>query len=221
MDCCLMEVFNATNVDFSLVRFYGIHLWAISQWMDKLLFSIMSLKIILLKFMPHHPGANELKRFIKLTTIWHVANYLQVYICISYFIQCANLFNSLRSGRSRCDYKHTIFNLVLLSGIIRSSYDNARRWTSRDLTDDKSTLVQVMACCRQATCHYLSQCWPRSMSPYCITKPQWVNSLRHGDAYMHDWTGPYLRADSRFVFQIMACPLDGTKPLSEPMLEYC
>ena len=33
-----------------------------------------------------------------------------------------------------------------------------------------------MAWCRQATSHYLSQCWPRSMSPYGITRPQWVNS---------------------------------------------
>ena len=44
-----------------------------------------------------------------------------------------------------------------------------------DLTDDKSTLVQVMAWCRQATSHYLSQCWPRSMSPNGVTRPQWVN----------------------------------------------
>ena len=43
-----------------------------------------------------------------------------------------------------------------------------------DLTDDKSTLVQVMACCRQATSHYLSQCWPRFMSPYGVTRPQRV-----------------------------------------------
>ena len=43
------------------------------------------------------------------------------------------------------------------------------------LTDDKSTLVKVMAWCRQATSHYLSQCWPRSMSPYGVTRPQWVN----------------------------------------------
>ena len=41
---------------------------------------------------------------------------------------------------------------------------------------DKSTLVQVMAWCRQATSHYLSQCWPRSMSLYGITRPQWVKS---------------------------------------------
>ena len=43
--------------------------------------------------------------------------------------------------------------------------------------DDKSTLVQVMAWCRQATSHYLSQCWPCSMSPYGVTRPQWVNLL--------------------------------------------
>ena len=47
---------------------------------------------------------------------------------------------------------------------------------SLDLTDDKSTLVQVMAWCRQATSHYLSQCWPRFMSPYGVTRSQWVNS---------------------------------------------
>ena len=45
----------------------------------------------------------------------------------------------------------------------------------QDLTDDKSTLVQVMAWCRQATSHYLSQCWPSSLSPYGVTRPQWVN----------------------------------------------
>ena len=44
----------------------------------------------------------------------------------------------------------------------------------QDLTDDKSTLVQVMAWCRQATSHYLSQGWPRFMLPYGVTRPQWV-----------------------------------------------
>ena len=42
-----------------------------------------------------------------------------------------------------------------------------------DLTDDKSTLVQVMAWCRQATSHYLSQWWLSSLSPYGITRPIW------------------------------------------------
>ena len=57
------------------------------------------------------------------------------------------------------------------------SCELALRWMSLDLTDDKSTLVQIMAWCRHATSHYLSQCWPRSMSPYDVTRPQWVNSL--------------------------------------------
>ena len=51
----------------------------------------------------------------------------------------------------------------------------ALRRMSLDLTDDKSTLVQVMAWCRQATSYYLSQCWPRSLMPYGITRPQRVN----------------------------------------------
>ena len=54
------------------------------------------------------------------------------------------------------------------------SNEIALRWMPLDLTDDKSLLVQVMAWCRQATSHYLSQCWPRSLSLYGITRPQWV-----------------------------------------------
>ena len=46
---------------------------------------------------------------------------------------------------------------------------------SLDFIDDQSTLVQVMAWCRQATSHYLSQCWPRFKSQYGVTRPQWVN----------------------------------------------
>ena len=45
-----------------------------------------------------------------------------------------------------------------------------------DLTNDKSTLVQVMAWCRHTPSHYLGQYWPRFMSIYGVTRPQWVNS---------------------------------------------
>ena len=67
------------------------------------------------------------------------------------------------------------FQSCLLISIFKSSYDNVLRWMPHDLTDDKSTLVQVMAWCRQATSHYLTQCWPRSPTPYGVTRPQWVN----------------------------------------------
>ena len=77
------------------------------------------------------------------------------------------------------------------------SCKRAFRRMSMDLTVKKSTLVQVMAWCCQATSHYLRQCWPRSMLlwnsffilstiivhrrslyffllPYGITRSQWV-----------------------------------------------
>ena len=85
------------------------------------------------------------------------------------------LLNSLAPGRPGCHFKTAIFNLVLLIGIFISSKDNAQRWMPRDITNDKSTIAQVMAWCRQATSHYLNQCWPSSMSPYGVTRPQWVN----------------------------------------------
>ena len=37
-------------------------------------------------------------------------------------------------------------------------------------------MVQVIAWCCQAPSHYLSQCWPRSILRYGITRPQWVNT---------------------------------------------
>ena len=48
-------------------------------------------------------------------------------------------------------------------------------WASPDLNEGKSTLVQVMARCRQATSHYLNQCWHGSLPPYGVIRPHWVN----------------------------------------------
>ena len=48
----------------------------------------------------------------------------------------------------------------------------------QDFTNDKSTLLQVMAWCRQATSHYLGQCWPRSILPNGVARPQRVNFSR-------------------------------------------
>ena len=55
---------------------------------------------------------------------------------------------------------------------------------SLDLTEDISILVQVMAWCHQATSHYLSQYWPRSLSPYDVTKPQYVTTNNNSILYM-------------------------------------
>ena len=42
-----------------------------------------------------------------------------------------------------------------------------------------------MAWCRQATSHYLNQCWPRSLSPYGIIRPQWVKSKQQHSSMWH------------------------------------
>ena len=78
---------------------------------------------------------------------------------------------------AECDSKNLIFNLVLLIGIFKSSNDNALWWMLQDLPDDKSTLVQVMAWCCQATSHYPSQCWLSSLSTYGIARPQWAKFI--------------------------------------------
>ena len=48
--------------------FCGIHLRATSQWVPKLLVCIMSMKIMLLKLLPHLPGANELREGASVAT---------------------------------------------------------------------------------------------------------------------------------------------------------
>ena len=55
------------------------------------------------------------------------------------------------------------------------------------VTDDKSILVQVMAWCHQATSHYLSQCWPRSLLAYDVTRPQWVKYQCFGLKFINLW----------------------------------
>ena len=84
-------------------------------------------------------------------------------------------FNLLVPGRFRRNFRKVIFQLVLVIDGWRISCKTVLKWMPMDLTDGKPTLVQVMAWCRQATSHNLSQCWPRSLSPYGVIRPQWFN----------------------------------------------
>ena len=67
-----------------------------------------------------------------------------------------------------------MFNLILVVDGWGISFGSAVKWILLDLTADKSTLIQVMTLCRQATSHHLSQYWHRSVSPYGVTRPRWV-----------------------------------------------
>ena len=82
--------------------------------------------------------------------------------------------NSLAPGKFECNSRYVIFKQISVIDGWGISSEIALIWMSLDCTDDQSTLVQVMAWCRQATSHYLSQCWLWSLSPYGLTRPQWV-----------------------------------------------
>ena len=66
------------------------------------------------------------------------------------------------------------FKLILVIDGWGISCEIALRWMSLDLTDDKLTLVHVMAWCRQAKGICLSQWWPSSMTLRGDTRIQWV-----------------------------------------------
>ena len=83
--------------------------------------------------------------------------------------------NSLAAGGFQWNFRWIIFKIILEIGGWGISYEIALTWISLYLTDDKSTLVQVMTWCPQAASHYLNKCRPRSMSTCGVPEPQWVN----------------------------------------------
>ena len=105
--------------------------------------------------------------------------------------------------------------------------ETALRCMSLDLTEDKSTLVQVMAWCRQATSHYLSQCWPRSLPPYGVTRPRWVKKtlatfVKLKFCVNSQWSSDTIgrhRID-RSLVRVMAPVIFDTKPLHKPKPVY-
>ena len=90
------------------------------------------------------------------------------------YCQCV-IFTHILVTEKYCH--HVIFTENLVTDILSISFVIPIGWTPQELIDGKSTLIQVMAWCRQATSHYLNQCWPRSVSPCGVTRPRWVNVL--------------------------------------------
>ena len=87
---------------------------------------------------------------------------------------------------------------------------------SLDFTDDQSTFVQVMTWCHQATSHYLSQCWPRSLSPYGVTRPQWANDSPAGTV---SWSAFSYDPSTSFPDGLppdAACPTPERSPRNPP-----
>ena len=104
-------------------------------------------------------------------TIWKLAG-------IWFQIVAVCRINSLAPGKFEWNFRYGIFKWILLIDGWGISCEIALIWMSLVFTDDQSTLVQVMAWCRQATSHYLSQCWLSSSSPYGVAGSQWVDTFK-------------------------------------------
>ena len=133
---------------------------------------------------------NTRQRWVK-WVIFKLVSWINIH---EHFLWYCPKVNSLAPGKFYWNFRHVIFKQILVIGGWSSSCEIALIWMSLDFTDDQSTLVQVMAWCRQATSHYLSQCLPRSLSSYGVTRPQWVNAKDVTDV---QWT----------LIEVMACCL--------------
>ena len=140
--------------------------------MKKLLKKAIKLLVIsdILTLMSHHSN-NDVATHLELLSV----DICQTTLLFTWTHFCVN---SLAPGRFKWNFRLAIFNQILGIHVWDISCEIAPWRFSLDLTYLKSTLVQVMAWCHQATSHYLNQCWPRSMSPYGVTMPQWVNTYR-------------------------------------------
>ena len=86
-----------------------------------------------------------------------------------------------------CGYNLELLNfkLILMTDTMSISRDIARRRMPQDLTNGYSMLAQVLAWCRQATSHYLNQCWSIFMSSRAEFRAGWFADLpffAHGTA---------------------------------------
>ena len=80
---------------------------------------------------------------------------------------------------------------------IKDSYLECFLWNCPQMPQDLSTLVQVMAWCRQAASHYWSQCWPMGccffgakqesepMMALCWSDPWGSDSRQWGPCNLH------------------------------------
>ena len=88
-------------------------------------------------------------------------------------------------------------------------------WKPHDLTDDKSTLVQVMAWCCQVTSHYLSQCWPRWEFLMQSKYHYFISLLIHSSGKGHHFQTSYfcLLCTESILFYLAVMKLNGSVPV--------
>ena len=89
---------------------------------------------------------------------------------------------------------YVIFKVILMIDVSGIYYQITLRWMSVNLSNDKSTLAQVMAWCRQATSHYLSHLLTQAdvtghnelIICYIFTATQWTHGPGHKLTIYHN-----------------------------------
>ena len=90
-----------------------------------------------------------------------------------------SFFTNIWVNNTDCYPTSVMLKLLSRMNIWCITYKIAHRRILPTIIDDKSTLAQVVARCRQETSHYKSQCWPLPMSPCDISRQQWVNTYEY------------------------------------------
>ena len=148
----------------------------------------------------------------------------------------------MASGGCDNHFNHMISKRIIESSSLDILCEIALMWMPC-LTNEKSTLVQVIAWCCPAISPYLSQCWSRFMASLCHSEsinflggPDKFNPLRHGENGWHFFRDFHIHIplDDFFFFFVISISLNfvsygplvqemtrcwiADKPLPEPVM---
>ena len=108
----------------------------------------------------------------------------QIYIYIKWSAQKLQLpcnsigINWLVPGKHACNVRSVIFKPIVEIDISSSFCETDLWWMPQNIFNNMPASVQVLAWCHQATSHYLSQCWYRSMWLCGVNRPHFYDKSR-------------------------------------------
>ena len=103
---------------------------------------------------------------LPLKNIWHdnMIPWCEQEIC-----DACSILSTWPSKQFAVNHSTVVSESVIVKPFLQIDIMTISWWMPQGLTDDMSALVQVTA-----LSHYLSQCWPSSISPYGVTRLQRV-----------------------------------------------
>ena len=131
-----------------------------------------------------------------------------------YFGHNTRRINTLRPRQNGRHFTDDTFKHIFLKENVRILIEIPLKFVPKSPIDNIPALFQIMAWRRPGDKPLSEAMMVSLLMHICVARPQWVNWLRPSDTYMNENNIPTL-------FQIMACHLFGTKPSSEPKLQYC